>query len=84
MAVFGAGSSHARHDDLVTDFRAIPQMQQLGVPVVTAFQVLRVVAVLMTVYLFDVPLRGSVALLGGAGLVFVTGTLDSVLNRNSD
>ena len=33
------------------------------------------VAVLMTVYLFDVPLRGSVALLGGAGLVFVTGTL---------
>lgn len=33
------------------------------------------VAVLMTVYLFDVPLRGSVALLAGAGVVFVTGTL---------
>lgn len=32
-------------------------------------------AVLMTVFLFDVPLRGSVTLLFSAGLVFVVGTL---------
>lgn len=34
-----------------------------------------VVAVFMTVFLFDVPLRGSVTLLFGVGLVFVVGTL---------
>lgn len=34
-----------------------------------------IVAVLMTVFLFDVPLRGSVTLLFSAGLVFVVGTL---------
>lgn len=34
-----------------------------------------IVAVLMTVFLFDVPLRGSVPLLFGVGLVFVVGTL---------
>ena len=33
------------------------------------------IAVLMTVFLFDVPLRGSVTLLFSAGLVFVVGTL---------
>jgi ABC-2 type transport system permease protein len=34
-----------------------------------------VVAVLMTVFLFHVPLRGSVTLLFGVGLIFVVGTL---------
>ena len=34
-----------------------------------------VIAVLMAVFLFDVPLRGSVALLFGVGAVFVVGTL---------
>lgn len=34
-----------------------------------------VIAVLMTVFLFHVPLRGSVALLFGVGTVFVIGTL---------
>ncbi len=34
-----------------------------------------IIAVLMTVFLFDVPLRGSVTLLFGVGLLFVIGTL---------
>jgi ABC-2 type transport system permease protein len=34
-----------------------------------------VIAVLMAVFLFDVPLRGSVSLLFGVGAVFVVGTL---------
>ena len=34
-----------------------------------------VIAVLMAVFLFDVPLRGSVPLLFGVGMIFVVGTL---------